>query len=48
MTTLAFRDVPEDRSVRFALRSQRQSSLGVYLSVVQPGTVTLGDSLHWL
>ena len=48
MTTLAFRDVPEDRSVLFALRSQRQSSLGVYLSVVQPGTVTLGDSLHWL
>jgi uncharacterized protein YcbX len=48
MTTLGFRDVPEDRSVLSVLRAQRQSCLGVYLSVVQPGAVTLGDSLHWL
>jgi len=48
MTTLGFGEVPEDRSVLSVLRAQRQSCLGVYLSVVQPGTVTLGDSLHWL
>ncbi len=48
MTTLGFREVPEDRSVLAALRAQRQSCLGVYLSVVQRGTVALGDSLHWL
>ena len=34
-------------SVLLALRSQRQSCLGVYLSVVQPGTLSIGDSLHW-
>lgn len=48
MTTLGFGEVPEDRSVLSALRAHRQSCLGVYLSVVQPGTVTLGDSLCWL
>ena len=47
MTTLGFREVPEDRSVLAVLRAERQSCLGVYLSVVQPGTVALGDSLHW-
>ena len=46
MTTRAFAGLPEDRSIMRTLVRENQQALGVYGTIVQAGTVQVGDELH--
>jgi uncharacterized protein YcbX len=48
MTTRAFAGLPEDRSIMRTLVRENHQALGVYGTVVQPGTVRVGDELQLL
>jgi len=43
MTTRAFDDLPEDRSILRTVATEMGRNIGVYASVVQPGRVGVGD-----
>lgn len=46
MVTRAFADLPQDRSIMRTLVRENAQSLGVYATVVEPGTVRVGDALE--
>ncbi len=48
MTTLGFGDVTAEPAVLETLRQARESCLGVYLEVLQPGRVQCSDRVNWL
>jgi uncharacterized protein YcbX len=45
MTTLGFADLPPDRGIMRGLVRETGQILGVYASVVEPGTVRVGDTV---
>ena len=48
MITRAFAGLPEDRSIMRTLVRENHQALGVYGTIVQPGTVRVGDELQLL
>jgi uncharacterized protein YcbX len=46
MTTHGFRDLAKDPSVMRELVKHNDGNLGVYCNVIQPGEVSLGDTLE--
>jgi uncharacterized protein YcbX len=48
MTTRAFADLPQDRSIMRTLVKHHGQELGVYASIVEPGVVRTGDEIELL
>jgi uncharacterized protein YcbX len=48
MTTRAFADLPEDRSIMRTLVKHHRQELGVYASIIEPGMVQNGDEIELL
>jgi uncharacterized protein len=48
MTTRAFADLPEDRSIMRTLVKHHRQELGVYASIIEPGMVRNGDEIELL
>lgn len=46
MVTRGFADLPQDRSIMRTLVRENAQALGVYATVVEPGTVRVGDALE--
>ena len=45
MITRPIRDLPDDRSIMRAVVREADQNLGVYATVVTPGTIAEGDQL---
>jgi MOSC domain-containing protein YiiM len=48
MTTHAFDDVPKDPQIMRTLVRENTQFLGVYANVVEPGEISVGDSVELL
>lgn len=47
MATVGFADLPKDPKVMRTIVAEAGGSLGVYANVLEPGTVSVGDTLAW-